>query len=117
MDYNKMHAPLCPYCKDAFVRPDVVWYGETLPPSALRRAFEVAIKCDAMLVVGTSGIVQPAAALPLEARRAGAIVIEANTEPSQIMPVADVFLQGASGQMLPQLINALKKGKIDTNEP
>jgi len=107
ISYSKDHAPPCPYC-GARVRPDVVWFGELLPPEAVERAFEEARRCQVMLVVGTSGAVQPAASLPVEARRAGAVVIEVNPAPSFITPTAHIFLQGTAGTVLPRLVAALR---------
>jgi NAD-dependent deacetylase len=107
LDHDGEHAPTCPHCGE-YVRPDVVWFTETLPPAALQRAFEVAAACDVMLVVGTSGIVQPAASLPAQAKHAGATVIEINAQPSLITPVADIFLEGPSGEVLPRLVNAVR---------
>ncbi len=98
--------PQCPRCGD-MLRPDVVWFGEMLPPEALERAFAESAACDAMLVVGTSGLVQPAASLPTYARRAGSPIIEVNPNRSAITPLADVFLQGPAGEMLPRVMNEL----------
>jgi NAD-dependent deacetylase len=110
VDHDAGHAPHCPHC-DALVRPDVVWFGEILPAQALDRAFAVSAECDLMLVVGTSGAVQPAASLPLVARRSGATVIEVNPNPSQITPLAHIFLQGPSGEVLPRLVDALREAR------
>lgn len=101
--------PPCPVCGSP-LRPDVVWFGETLPADAVERAWREAAECDVMLVVGTSGTVWPAAELPLVARRAGARVIEVNPEPSEITPAADLFLQGPAGDVLPALARALRAG-------
>jgi NAD-dependent deacetylase len=106
--HDAEHAPRCPHCGER-VRPDVVWFGEALPADAIRRAFDVAESCDVMLVVGTSGVVQPAASLPSAAKRAGATVIEVNPEMSQITPTADVFLKGPAGEVLPQIVDALHR--------
>ena len=65
--------------------------------------------CDIMLVVGTSGVVQPAASIPYMAKQSGATIIDINPEPDGITPIADIFLQGPSGQMLPQVVEAIKK--------
>ena len=100
------YPPRCPYC-GAYIRPDVVWFGESLPQEALRRAWRVSAECDAMLVVGTSGVVYPAAALPQVVKEAGNPVIEVNPEPSGITPLADLFLPGQAGTVLPQLVDAL----------
>lgn len=107
ISYSREQAPPCPHC-GAPIRPDVVWFGESLPADALERAFGVARECDVMLVVGTSGVVQPAASLPYEARRAGATVIEVNPTPSQVTSTAHIFLQGPSGQVLPGVVDILK---------
>jgi NAD-dependent deacetylase len=98
--------PRCPECQ-ALLRPEVVWFGEMLPERALRRAFNLAQSCAAMLVVGTSGEVQPAASLPFEAAAAGAVVIDVNPERDYIARASDIFLQGPAGQVLPQLVAAL----------
>ena len=100
-------APRCPLCGD-YVRPDVVWFGEVLGEGALDRAFDVAASSDVMLVVGTSGVVQPAASLPVVARQAGSTVIEVNPSPSEITPLADIFLQGPAGEVLPALVDTLR---------
>jgi NAD-dependent deacetylase len=72
----------------SWLRPDVVWFGEMLDPANLDRAYRVIEECDVLLVVGTSGLVHPAAGFPAIARRAGASVIEVNPEPTPISPVA-----------------------------
>jgi NAD-dependent deacetylase len=99
--------PRCPICGD-ILRPDVVWFGEYLPENVLRAANEDSARCDAMLVVGTSGAVYPAASLPLLASRSGAAIIDVNPEQDEIAAMADVFLQGQGGKVLPQLVTALR---------
>ena len=99
--------PSCPRC-GGFIRPDVVWFGELLPQAALQAAWQAAETCDAMLVVGTSGLVYPAAQLPRIARQQGAAVIDVNPEPNEISDWADVFVQGKSGEVLPQVVEQLK---------
>jgi NAD-dependent deacetylase len=64
-------------------------------------------RCDAMLLVGTSGAVNPAAQLPLLARERGARIIEVNPEPTQLTAAADVVVTGPSGEMLPRIVEAL----------
>jgi len=107
LEYDDEKPPPCPHC-GAHVRPDVVWFGENLPARALNRAYEVSQGCDVMLVVGTSGVVQPAASIPYYARQAGAAVIDVNPVPGEISPLADVFLQGPSGEVLPRLVEAVR---------
>ena len=87
----------------SLIRPDVVWFGEVLPQSALDKAFAAIEACDVMLVVGTSGIVFPVAGFPALARRAGARIVEINPEETSITPLADVFVKGPAGEVLPAL--------------
>lgn len=98
--------PPCPHC-GRWVRPNVVWFGETLPQAELQAALRASQACTVMLVVGTSGLVTPAASLPFYASEAGAAVIEVNPVESAISAIADVILRGPSGQMLPLLLEAV----------
>jgi NAD-dependent deacetylase len=103
---GEIEPPLCPACGSP-LRPDVVWFGELLPAEATERAWDLARTSDVMLVVGTSGMVWPAAELPFIAARAGARIIEVNPVRSEITRVADVFLEGTAGEVLPPLVEAL----------
>ncbi len=105
--YGRERAPNCPYC-DGKVRPDVVWFGEILPASVLQGTISAISQCDVALVVGTSGIVQPAASLPAEAKRRGATVIDVNPAPDELVAIADIYLPGPSGEVLPALVEQLK---------
>ena len=100
--------PRCPQCR-GMLRPDVVWFGEMLPADSVERAWAVARDCDVLLVVGTSGVVWPAAELPYLARREGATVIEVSPEPSEVTRTADIFLQGPAGVVLPALVQAVRE--------
>ena len=102
--------PPCPVCRSP-LRPDVVWFGELLPAHAVERAWALAGRCDDMLLIGTSGTVWPAAELPLVARRAGARIIEVNPTTSELTHAADVFLQGPAGQVLPALLDEVRRRK------
>jgi NAD-dependent deacetylase len=95
--------PRCPACGD-WLRPDVVWFGEMLDPGALREAEERCTVADILLVVGTSGLVYPAAALPTAARRAGVRVIIVNPHPSEIDPAAHLVVRGTAARTLPALL-------------
>lgn len=98
--------PSCPHC-GRWLRPDVVWFGEMLPPDQIEAASHASTDADVMLVVGTSGVVTPAATMPVIAKRSGACVIEVNPVESQITPIADIWLAGPSGEVLPRLLEAL----------
>ena len=102
--------PNCPNCS-AHVRPNVVWFHEALPQSDLREAMAHSLQADLMIVIGTSGIVMPAAALPEIAKSAEqgvpAKIIEVNPTESGITHLADLKLTGQSGAILPQIIAIL----------
>jgi len=97
--------PRCPAC-GAFLRPDVVWFEELLPPQPLAHAEDAARRCDVLLVVGTSAEVYPAAALPEHARRGGACVIEINPNETPLTSEVDYTLRGSAGVVLPALLAA-----------
>jgi len=97
--------PRCPHC-GGHLRPDVVWFGELLPPGALSRAEAAAERCDVFFSVGTATAVYPAAQLPVTALAHGATVIEVNPEPTPLTSRASFSLRGASGVVLPQLLAA-----------
>jgi NAD-dependent deacetylase len=98
--------PLCD-C-GAYLRPDVVWFGESLPNRVLEEAFTFAARCDLMMVVGTSGLVHPAASLPSTAKSHGAWVLEVNLEPTPITRFADHSIFGKAGEVLPRMVEMLK---------
>jgi NAD-dependent protein deacetylase/lipoamidase len=98
--------PPCPACGSP-LRPDVVWFGETLPEGAFQEASAAAAACDAALVVGTSNLVYPAASLPLLAKSQGARLVEVNPERSDLTAESDHFLQGPAGLVLPALAKAV----------
>lgn len=100
--------PLCPRAGcDSMARPDVVWFGEMLDQGILERAFAEAESCDVMLIVGTSGVVQPAASLPHHAWNARATIIEINPTPSELTDLVHVYLQGKAGEILPRVLEQM----------
>lgn len=92
----------CPSC-GALLRPDVVWFGEALDPEGVRQAVDAVQRCDVLLVVGTSAVVYPVAALPAMARRARATIVEVNVETTALTAEADIVLRGPSGEILPEV--------------
>lgn len=100
------HVPLPevpPPCEcGALLRPDVVWFGEGLPRGVLEAAWEVAARCELMLVIGTSAVVQPAALLPLVAKERGARLVEVNLAETPVTPYADQVLRGPAAVELPR---------------
>lgn len=83
-------------------RPDIVWFGESLPPQVLEAAFDAARRAELMLVVGTSGIAQPAASLATK-RCTRAYVVEINPEETALTPHADRSIRARASAVLPEL--------------
>ena len=100
---DRSEPPRCPRC-GAFLRPDVVWFGEMLPHGALESALEAARGCDLFFSVGTSGLVYPAAGLPYGAVQNGAALVEINPNETPLTPYADYSLRGPAGGVLPELL-------------
>lgn len=99
--------PTCAYC-DGPIRPGVVWFGEALPQAEMEAAFAAAADCDCLLSIGTSGVVQPAAQLPLVAADAGAVVAHINPEAVAVDSNKEFSLVGTAGSLLPQLLKQVE---------
>lgn len=97
--------PVCGSC-GGHMRPGVVWFGETLPRQAFDSTSAAIRSADVVIVAGTSGIVQPAASLPLLALERGTPLIEVNPEWTELSDAMDYCLRGPSGTMLPALADA-----------
>jgi len=95
--------PLCS-C-GGLLRPDVVWFGESLPADLVLRSISAVDDCDLRLVVGTSGVVQPAASFADAVLARGVPVVEINLDPTPLSDRATIALQGRSGELLPRLIS------------
>ena len=98
--------PLPPRCAcGGLLRPDVVWFGEALPPDLVHRSLRAVEACDLLLVIGTSSLVQPAASFADAALSRGVPVVEINLDPTPLSKRATHVLQGRSGELLPRLIS------------
>jgi NAD-dependent deacetylase len=93
--------PRCPSC-GTLARPDVVWFGESLPGAVLDAAFTAAQRCQVMLVIGTSAMVQPAASLPLVALQQGAYVVEINPQATPLSQSVQESIRMAAAVALPE---------------
>jgi len=100
MSSGAKRSEACLECGDS-LRPDVVLFGELLPPGAFELAAERAAGCDLCVVIGTSGLVYPAAGLPEIACSAGAYLCEVNPEPTPLSRICDEVLMGKAGEVLP----------------
>ena len=99
---------LAPHCEcGGVLRPDFVAFGEMVQD--LPEAIEAASRCRVMLILGTSGVVYPAASLPSYARNAGATLVEVNPDRSALTHLAGYFLQGQTGAILPELVKEVRR--------
>ena len=98
--------PSCPEC-GSYLRPDVVWFGEALPINVIEQAVDAVRQADVVFSIGTSSLVMPAAAVPVEALKAGVPVIEINPNPTPLTDHTTLALRGKSGEILPALVNAV----------
>lgn len=105
----RLPPPRCAAC-GARVRPGVVWFGELLPMEQWYAAEAAVEAADLVIVVGTSGIVHPAAGLPVIARGSGAYVAEINPRDTDVSDVAHVRWRETAAVALPQLVAALTPG-------
>lgn len=95
--------PRCRRCNGR-LRPAMVWFGEDLPPGAWKTASRAARQCDALLSIGTSGVVRPAADLPDIAMASGAVVIHVNTLDVSMNGPNEIMLIGPAEKAVPHLI-------------
>ncbi|MHA2787747.1 NAD-dependent deacylase [Corynebacterium sp. S7] len=99
----RMTPPTCPLCKN-LVRPGVVWFGEGLPHKEWDVAEARMREADLVIIVGTSGVVYPAAGLPVIAYEAGTPIIEVTPQRTDLSPMASIVLQGTAAEVLPELV-------------
>ncbi len=95
--------PMCTAC-GAMLRPHIVWFGESLDPANLDASARAASSCDVFLVVGTSGVVYPAAGFADLAIASGATVVQVNLEPTPQTGRVHHSFEGKAGEILPLLV-------------
>ena len=106
--------PPCPRCGSP-LRPDVVWFGEALPASAVSAAQDAVETCDLFFSIGTSGMVQPAASFVHAAQARGATVAIINPDVSGFASRSRILVQGPSGRVLPALLEKAWPGSGATH--
>ncbi|UCG38167.1 MAG: NAD-dependent deacylase [bacterium] len=103
----------CEAC-GAFMRPAVVWFGESLDTALLEKAYVRAGGSDMFIVAGTSGMVQPAASLSYAALRGGGYVLEVNLDPTPLTGEANATILGKAGDILPELVRRVWTGGMQS---
>lgn len=105
---HQVPLPLLPHCGQCggLLRPHIVWFGESLQEEDLARCAKQLQICDVLLVIGTSGVVYPAAGFASIAKEAGAYVIEVNLDPTPQSDLVDIALHGRAKELIPLLLQA-----------
>lgn len=104
---ERLSPPSCPVCGLGQIRPDIVWFGEPLDDSVFGASIDAIASADLLLVVGTSGMVFPAAGLPGVARGSGVPVVEINPHESDLADQVDFSWRVSAARGLPSLVAAL----------
>ena len=104
---DKQIPPLCQECQGV-LRPAVIFFGESLNPDVIGRAYEEADCCDFLIVVGSSLVVYPAADLPVTAKQRGAGLVIINKDPTPMDQLADYVIHEEAGTVLPQIVERLR---------
>ena len=109
---TRMPFPVCERCGDA-LKPDVVFFGEGIPVAAMARANQEAAACRVMLIIGTSGVVYPAADIPFMAREKGAVIVEINLEPTPFTSsITHHFLGGSASAVMAAILDDLGSARV-----
>lgn len=100
-----------PHCEEcgSMLRPDVVWFGESLDQDVMDQVYSELQQADTCIIIGTSGIVQPAASFPLIVKRSGGSAIEVNIEKTPLTSAIDIHIEGKAGTVLPKIDSLLNK--------
>ena len=115
-DINLDHLP--PTCRQCggLLKPDFVFFGESIPQGPIAAAYEAANKSDVFLIIGTTGEVMPANQFPFMAKDNGVKIIEINPQPSNYThAITDIFLQGKAGKIMENLAKVLFSPALDND--
>ena len=104
-----LDVPDCGQC-GGMLKPDVVFFGESLPFQALSMANEHAAHCDLLIAIGSSLVVYPAAYIPLYAKRSGARLVILNRDETPCDADADVVIRAEAGETMSRILACLKEG-------
>ncbi|MCX6287699.1 MAG: NAD-dependent deacylase [Bacteroidetes bacterium] len=116
-DISLAHLP--PTCRECggLLKPDFVFFGESIPQTALGASYEAASLSDVLIIIGTTGEVMPANQIPFMAKSAGSKIIEINTEQSNYTgSIADIFIQGKAGGIMEKLAIELFTTSLDNDQ-
>ncbi len=103
--------PKCDEC-NALLKPDFIFFGESIPMDAYHASMAAAEKADVFMIIGSTGEVMPANQIPMIAYQRGAKIIEINPEPSRYTHAyTHIYLQGKAGEIMGKLLqNIIDEG-------
>lgn len=103
---HEVPLPFPPSCTECggLLRPHIVWFGESLAPEDLEKSYAALQRCDILLIIGTSGVVYPAASFAPVAKDHGAFVVELNIDATPNSSIVDVSFQGRAKELVPLLL-------------
>lgn len=109
-DNRDIPIQILPKCHDChgLLRPHIVWFGESLVDEDLRQSYAALRSCSLCLIIGTSGLVYPAAGFASVAKESGAFVAEINLDPTPQSALVDVSLQGRAKDIVPLLLDPIQ---------
>jgi NAD-dependent deacetylase len=101
-----------PYCDDCHgpLKPATISFGQSMPERETQEAYHRSSLCDLFIVIGSSLVVQPAASMPLVAKRNGAKLVIINRDPTPYDDMADIVIHGQAGPTMARIMEKVKKG-------
>jgi NAD-dependent deacetylase len=102
-------APRCDDC-GGILKPATVSFGQSMPEKETQEAYHRSSLCDLFIVVGSSLVVQPAASMPLVAKKNGASLVIINRDPTPYVDIADAVIHGQAGPTMAGILEHVKKG-------
>ena len=102
-------APLCDDC-GGLLKPATISFGQSMPEKETQEAYHRSSICDLLIVIGSSLVVQPAASMPLVAKRNGARLVIINRDPTPYDDMADLVIHGQAGPAMASILEHIKKG-------
>jgi len=100
--------PVCEHCQ-GILKPDAVFFGESLPQLVFSEAAGRAAKCDLCIVIGSTLVVYPAAQIPVYACDAGAKLVIINIGATPMDARAAVRIDGKAGETMAKVLEYVKK--------
>ena len=100
--------PACERCR-GILKPDVIFFGESLPAETLKQATYHACNCDLLIAIGSSLVVYPAAYMPIYAKSAGAKLVIINRDATPYDGNADVVINHSAGEVMSRILEMVKR--------